>query len=258
MREINLFGRLGNKDNDIKFFLKYLPKDIKNVIEPFGGTFACIKKEYNDDKYNKYVNDLDDNLYLIYTNPELYLECKKKFNEIAEKHLIVDSKTVNYNNFIEEFNKVEMNIKLKDYIIRECIIRGRMVKINKTLKTYDFKKYLDFHKKINFTNDDYKIIIDKFKYNEDSFIILDPPYLFSDNNNYKSQRDDSDMSDIMVYILELFNDEKVKCKLLFIINKLKIISYLFKNYIVGEYEKIYQIAKKKETHLIIAKNINPS
>ena len=36
-----------------------------------------------------------------------------------------------------------------------------------------------------------------------------------------------------------------------IINKLYILEYLFNDYIKGEYDKIYQVGKKKSKHLII-------
>ena len=43
----------------------------------------------------------------------------------------------------------------------------------------------------------------------------------------------------------------IKCKIMLIINKLDILVYLFKDYIKGEYERIYQLSKKKAVHLII-------
>jgi site-specific DNA-adenine methylase len=43
MKESILFGRLGNKQQDIQFFKKYLPLDVKTIVEPFGGTFAITR-----------------------------------------------------------------------------------------------------------------------------------------------------------------------------------------------------------------------
>ena len=42
-----------------------------------------------------------------------------------------------------------------------------------------------------------------------------------------------------------------KCKVLLIINDLEIIRYIFKNFVKGGYNKIYQIGKKRSRHLII-------
>ena len=38
--------------------------------------------------------------------------------------------------------------------------------------------------------------------NHDAFIFLDPPYLFSDNSAYEAQKKDTDMTQIIVDILE--------------------------------------------------------
>ena len=78
MKEQILFGRLGNKTNDIKYFKDLLPMDVKTVIEPFGGTFAVSRIVYNDDKYKKIVNDNDPQISEIYNNPDKYMELKIK------------------------------------------------------------------------------------------------------------------------------------------------------------------------------------
>ena len=70
-RQNILFGRFGNKTNDIKHFKHLLPLDVKIVVEPFGGTFAVTRIIYNDDKYVNYVNDNDETLYYIYKNSEI-------------------------------------------------------------------------------------------------------------------------------------------------------------------------------------------
>jgi site-specific DNA-adenine methylase len=82
VREINIINRLGSKDNDIKYFVKYLPIDIKTVVEPFGGSFAVIKKFYKAiHKYNFHINDTDPILFYIYKNYKLYLDSLKTVNE---------------------------------------------------------------------------------------------------------------------------------------------------------------------------------
>ena len=83
------------------------------------------------------------------------------------------------------------------------------------------------------------------KYHDDdnAFVFLDPPYLFSDNSSYIPQNVENDMTDIVVYIHEFL--KTCKCKVMLIINKLSLLEYLFKDYIKGEYLRIYQIGKKK-------------
>ena len=72
---------------------------------------------------------------------------------------------------------------------------------------------------------------------------------FSDNSAYSSQTIETDMTKIIVDILEYL--PVCKCKVMLIINKLHILSYLFEDFIKGEYIRTYQLSKKKAVHLII-------
>ena len=57
------------------------------------------------------------------------------------------------------------------------------------------------------------------------------------------------MTAIILDTLELL--KSAKCKVMLIISKLNILEYLFKDFIKGEYSKIYAITKKGMKHLII-------
>ena len=57
------------------------------------------------------------------------------------------------------------------------------------------------------------------------------------------------MTDIIVYLLDYL--KTCKCKVMIIINNLKILAELFKDYIKGEYTKIYGISNKTNVHLIL-------
>ena len=92
------------------------------------------------------------------------------------------------------------------------------------------------------TNDDFKQVMEKYHDDVDAFMFLDPPYLFSNNSTYIPQNVETDMTDIVVYIYEFF--KTCKCKVMLIINKLSLLEYLFKDYIKGEYLRIYQMTKK--------------
>ena len=85
------------------------------------------------------------------------------------------------------------------------------------------------------------------------FFFLDPPYLFSDNSHYSQQqrKEGSDMTHIIYEIFEILQDKTTKAKIMMIMNDMKIIRYIFKDFVKGEYEKIYQIGKRKSIHLII-------
>ena len=91
------------------------------------------------------------------------------------------------------------------------------------------------------TNTDYKSVLEHYKADPSSFVFLDPPYLFSNNATYFSQNEDTDMTDIIVYIHEYLKN--CKCKVMLVINKLKILEWLFKGYINGEYDKIIRLVR---------------
>ena len=57
------------------------------------------------------------------------------------------------------------------------------------------------------------------------------------------------MTQIVIDIYEYLKN--CSCKVMLIINKLSILSYLFKDYIKGEYNKTYSMGKKKAIHLIM-------
>lgn len=245
-----LFGRLGNKTTDIKYFKHLLPMDIKRVVEPFGGTFAVSRIIYKDDKYEKHVNDNDDELKIIYNDPEGYDKTSRLLNEIAKSCIKKTSKNPIYKEFIEKIKDIDVNKQHLEQWKKEKIMRGSLIK---TVKNYDCSNFINVMKKINFTYDDYLKILNKFKTDNEAFIFLDPPYLFSDNSAYSQQKrkEGIDCTDILCEIIQIFRDETTKAKIMLIINDMKIIRWLFNGYIKGEYQKIYQVAKRKTGHLII-------
>jgi hypothetical protein len=59
-----------------------------------------------------------------------------------------------------------------------------------------------------------------YKDDEEAFLFLDLPYLYSDNSNYASQIRDTDMTQIVVDIIEFL--KTCKCKVMLVINKLNL------------------------------------
>ena len=132
-------------------------------------------------------------------------------------------------------------------MINTTIVRGSIVKFSKTVNINPIEIHiLDNARK---TNMDYKIVLEEYKPNENVFIFLDPPYLFSDNSGYEPQQNEQDMTHMISYIYEYL--QTCKCKVMLIINKLEILEWIFEEFIKGSYERIYQISKKKMGHLII-------
>lgn len=252
VKMVSLFGRLGNKTNDIKFFKQYLPRDNKIIVEPFGGTFALTRLEYNDNKYKKYVNDTDEKLTKIYNDPLKYYGLYLALNDIAKTCLDDDNKHVKCKLFLEKADKYVHDNKIDKDLYeywKECRIScGVCVK---TLKNTNCDEFINIMKNVNFTNNDWEEEMNKYKNNKDAFIFLDPPYLFSNNKHYADQNKDGDNTDMLYKIYEIMNDKKTKSKIMLIINDMKILRWLFKNYIKGDYGKIYQLGKRKDKHLII-------
>jgi site-specific DNA-adenine methylase len=236
----NLISRLGNKEIDLKHFKHLLPTNCLNIVEPFGGTFAIIRLFYYEDKYNKYVNDSDYNLYYRYINIDEVKRLTIEWDKIGHKV------TTNHKLFAEEWDKIEGDEIIKQEINKARTVRGSYKKYNRK-NNYDGTIF----KKINFSNDDYKSVIEKFKTDENAFIFLDPPYLFSDNSGYFSQNKETDMTDILIYIKELLEDKNTKSKIMMVINKLNIIKYLFNDFIKLEYNKTYSLTKKTCVHYVM-------
>ena len=237
------FNRLVNNKNDIKFFKHLLPQDLKTIIEPFCGTCAVSRICFPDsDIYEYHFNDLDEEVYFIMNNLKEYVRRK---NEVVEEYINdYKSKGIQSKEYIKIMK--ERTSSIDKYLLKFNIVWGYIFKLSKT--RINPNDYLIFEKATK-TNKDYKEIMEKYKDDEKAFIFLDPPYLFSNNSAYNPQEDESDMTEIIIYTLDYL--KTCKCKVMLIINKLYILEFLFNDYIEGEYDKKYQLGKKKSKHLII-------
>lgn len=240
-----LLGRLGNKQNDIKFFKHLLPKDKTIIIEPFCGSFAVIRNLYKDKKFIKICNDNDSNLIYICQNHYKYLNFVNEIHNKINKFITPDKPFLfkEIINHVKEYKELEPIFY--DFWYKSHVLRNSIIKVNKNEPIKD----INIFNEIEFYNKDYKEIINIYKDNENAFIFLDPPYMFSDNKNYKSNLEDKDNTNMIYEIYEFITT--CKCSVMLIINDLKFLRWLFKDYIKGEYERIYQIGKKHDTHLII-------
>lgn len=241
MVKINsIISRLGSKTNEIKYIKEYFP-DFLIVVEPFAGTFALSKYIYSLHGFSKkyHINDNDDNLFYID-------EYEKELN--------------NFYKFFDGISNYDRKNKINDFkytddifkkeIIKRCVIKNNIVRTNKT--QHDDKPTKQILKNSLLTNANYLDILEKYKDNQDAFLFLDPPYLFSNNSGYQKQcgdKKDMDNTDMIFDIKEFMIH--CKCKVMLVINDLKIIRLMFTNMIKKEYDVTYMIGKKKGKHLII-------
>jgi hypothetical protein len=245
VKETNIISRVGSKQNDIQYFKNYLVNDKSTIVEVFGGGYSIIKHYYKDyELFNFHINDDDKNLFYIYNNSQEMINIYLKLVEIYKSEYELNK---DYKAFKLFFENYIMHDSIKNYIRNRYFIRGNMFTYNKS-QVYN-KNELLILQNSKITNLDYMKIFEMYKDNENSFLILDPPYLFSNNSKYQSQIDNTDSTQILIDILYFI--KSCKCKVLLIINKLKIIEWMFQDYIKSEYSRTYQISKRKEIHLII-------
>ena len=116
------------------------------------------------------------------------------------------------------------------------------------------ENWKDFLNKSTITNNDYLVIFDKYKDNQNAFLYLDPPYLDSYNAGYATYKThDEDLkvidnTEMYINFLEILKNGK--CKILFSINDCALTRHIYKDFIKESYNHIY-----KSTHLNI-KNLN--
>lgn len=137
-------------------------------------------------------------------------------------------------------------------VLRDKLLnRGMYKKANIANKIDDVSALL---RKSILTNKDACEVIEKYKNDPHAFIFLDPPYLDSNNTNYNmdARKADGEIVDntyIYVCIVEAL--KTAKAKIMLIINDNKLNRYIFNDFIVGEYDRVYQVTKRKTKHLII-------
>jgi len=242
-----LIKRTGSKDNDHKYYLHLLPSDVVDIVEPFGGSFSLIRRIYCDvELYNLYVNDLDPALYYFYTNPEEYERIMGEVRDTVGQCYAEGVKNAEVKKRIYE---LEYDKPIIDYMMQTCFRNG--MSLVKRVKNNDYTDQIELMKNINFTSECYKVVIERHRTNPDAFIYIDPPYMFSDNSGYIPTTEDTDCTDIYFYLLDILEDPTTTAKIMIIINKLKILEKLYGKFIKMEYNKTYQMSKKKAVHLVI-------
>ena len=268
-----LFSYSGHKQpKEIKLFDKYI-KDINNynlIVEPFCGHFGFSSFYCDNFKGNYVLNDLNKMIIDIYEdikNDKLddylnILENFRKNNEYNGKKYINEFEVRKRLFFVNKafIKDLDLN-KKEDYVLyNKFNFMGNMIKlVEKPINKKNYQYIEDIIKKSTLLNEDFKDCINKYKDNEKALIYLDPPYLnsYNKNYNYSNKKNDEnkniiDYTKIYIDILKLLQDKSIKATIILSLNSNAIIDYLFNDYIIERFEKIYQRTKRKEYNLIIS------
>ena len=234
---------IGSKFRIMKY-LPDFPNKINRYFEPFIGGASVYLKIRNEYNCNYFINDLDVDLYNLYTIFQDNLKYKKLIKKLNYLNTYQFTKKKSFYKLLKEFNKTQNIIdKTALYIYinkrsfngnmaynKNRICRARFVEIRKkrnifNLKNFDLIKQL-LGNNTEIYNLDYIKFLKKFNFKKNDFIFLDPPYFTkSVNTYYKSS-------------FELKKYKELE-KILRILTKKKVNWMLTLNYTI-EFEKLFK------------------
>lgn len=247
----------GNKLYEYKNFKQCLDlNDKKNIIECFSGSGATafnIWLEYGD-KFNYYLNDKNKQIldYFDYIKQNDLNDVINKLNIEKRKYDTQEKHKKLYNEFNVDkdiFKQIILskisNFHMKLFNARDDR-KNQQYQTTSRLNKYQikFKEFLN-SPNLYITNDDWKICYDKFKDDENSLIIFDPPYIDTDNTFYNEDCRSFSVYDELDYI------KNNKSKSYFILQDIPKTEELFKEWnILLRYNKVYNVNGKTKTHIV--------
>lgn len=198
----------GSKRKELKYIKEYEPKEFNKLVDVFGGG-GSVSMFYLSRDYKVYYNDINEELI------ELYHILK---NENDTKMLMDKIKDIPQTEemFYEMFDGNRGALRLL-YITKFCfrgVINRRMPnKIKDIFITRDisYKHLIEYPKNLinmSITEEDYKIILERYKNDTDAFLYLDPPYISKMNNTYITNFTIEDI----IFIRDYF--DTCKCKIM--------------------------------------------
>ena len=218
----------GNKRNELKYLLPIIKENINEdtiFIEPFCG--SCIVS-YNVFKLNTvkefHINDIDE-MRMKFYNDITDISKREEFYKIQND--IIENGEEDY--YIYE-DKTELKREYISYLFEKRI--GTFIFPTKIYSRKISDNWMEFLTIANKTNDDWKVIMEKYKDNKNAFIYLDPPYFNMCNNIYTEYDDKKIYIDLVDYL------KNSKCKIIFTINKNIITEHIYKDYINNTLQKI--------------------
>jgi len=237
----------GNKRNEFNLAYEQIKdrlEEIEFIVEPFCGSsaFSYFLSLKHPKKFKYILNDNNSHLiecYKIFQDDEKREELIKQVNEMKK-----DLTKEKYNTLVKIDETPNWFFKHKVYALRPGIFP---LKGGQSLDKLNDTPIIDFLKNeaCQFSNIDGIKILDQYIDNKKALIFLDPPYLMSCNGFYENP-------DGNIYEhLSNIDLKKKKSLMMFILEQNWILKLLFCKYRCIEYEKKYEMSKKKTTHFIL-------
>lgn len=231
----------GGKKTEIAIFKKYFPSPNRydTYIECFVGGGAVF---FYLNPQNAIINDIHPELVTFYR--EIGKGNGQSIHDFMEEHK--NDEATYYQVRDEMKTETDLDVAKRFYYLRKTCFRG-MLRYNKEGKfnipfgRYKSINYFDmkepeYQELLSRTVVENKSFEDIFAENNNkrNFMFLDPPYMstFSDYGFCNFGEEEH------IKLSELFKSTKNKC--LMVIGKTDFISELYKDYIVGEYDKKYK------------------
>ena len=255
MKNHFLFPYAGNKRQEVEKIHEYLKdklEGVETVIEPFCGSSAMsvyLSMQYPG-RFKYILNDFDENLVALYrlmADEAKFKVFVAELNEIVKT--IVDK---------EAYFAIVKQSGLMAWFVANLIraIVPGLYRLGYKPRAYDFDNLAIIRflrtENVQITQGDGLAVFEKYKDEASCLMLVDPPYLLSDNSAYaKSCRGD----EIYEYC---FNNsiETMKARIAFVLADNWILRCIFKGCIRETYEKTYSVGKGKKVHHIIISNLN--
>lgn len=229
----------GGKGDEINKFKPYFPENYQLYLEPFIGGGSVYFHLYPE---KAVISDVHSELIDLYQSiangnaEEIYQFMKENKNDEQTYYYVRDQMNI----------ENSLDIAKRFYYERKTCFRG-MLRYNKAgkfnipygryktinyedLKNPDYERLL---KKTTILKESFEYIFEHYN-DENNFMFLDPPYdsEFTDYGYCQFGKEEQKK------LANLFKITKIKC--LMIIGKTEFIKELYKDYIVGEYDKNYK------------------
>jgi DNA adenine methylase len=229
----------GGKSDEIKMFESYFPADYDTYIEPFVGG-GSVYFYLNPNK--AVINDIHPELIAFYRAignkkmSDIYEFMANNPNDEETYYKVRDEMSIN-----EELDSAKQFYYQRKTCFRGMLRYNKQGKFNipfgryKSINYEDLKNkaYEELLSRTEILNEGFEKLFDKYD-DENNFMFLDPPYdsKFTDYGYCEFAKKEQER------LADCFKKTKIKC--LMIIGKTKFIEDLYKDFIVGEYDKKYK------------------